>query len=112
MRIPLMLATVLMIGLSSNVASPAGDKGWLDLAGDNGLDGWKIPRDSKWVVAGKVGLDPKNPKMLAYQPGSGVLVNGPSGRTGNIVSKQKFGDIEVHLEFMIPKGSNSGVKFE
>src|SRR5207302_1282285 len=50
--------------------------------------------------------------MLSYQPGSGVLVNGPSGRTGNIVTKQKFGDIEVHLEFMIPKGSNSGVKFE
>jgi hypothetical protein len=28
------------------------------------------------------------------------------------VSKQKFGDVEVHAEFMIPKGSNSGVKLE
>src|SRR4029077_17022139 len=85
---------------------------WFDLTGYSGPDGWKIPRDSKWVVAGSVGLDPKNPKLLAYQPGNGVLVNGPTGRTGNIVTKKQFAYIEVRLEFMVPKGSNSGVKFE
>jgi hypothetical protein len=57
-------------------------------------------------------MDAKNPKMLMANPGRGVLVNGPKGRTRNLLSKQKFGDIEAHLEFLIPQRSNSGVKFE
>jgi hypothetical protein len=36
------------------------------------------------------------------------MLNGP-GRTVNIATDQKFGDIELYLEFMLPKGSNSGV---
>ncbi|HEV3117640.1 MAG TPA: DUF1080 domain-containing protein [Gemmataceae bacterium] len=112
MRCFVALVPGLLCLLAAVAPARSGDAGWIELAGDRGLEAWKQPRGSQWVVAGSAGLDPKNPKMLAYQPGSGVLVNGPSGRTGNIVSKQKFGDIEVHLEFMIPKGSNSGVKFE
>jgi hypothetical protein len=57
-------------------------------------------------------MDSKNPKRLTATPGKGILVNGPTGRTRNLLTKQQFGDIEVHLEFLIPKGSNSGVKFE
>ena len=30
----------------------------------------------------------------------------------NIVTNASFGDVEAHLEFMLPKGSNSGIKFE
>ena len=89
----------------------ADDAGWIELAGANGLDAWKEPKGN-WAAAQSVGLDPKNPKMLAYQPGSGVLVNGPAGRTHNLVSRQDFGDLEAHIEFLIPRGSNSGVKFE
>ena len=37
--------------------------------------------------------------------------NGPKGRTANLYSIKKFSDVEVHLEFNIPKGSNSGIKF-
>src|SRR5215203_4722863 len=29
-----------------------------------------------------------------------------------LVTRECFGDVEAHLEFMVPKGSNSGVKFE
>jgi hypothetical protein len=35
-----------------------------------------------------------------------------SGKTRNLLTKQDFGDLEAHFEFLIPKGSNSGVKFE
>ena len=28
------------------------------------------------------------------------------------MTKEKFGDIEAHFEYLVPKGSNSGVKFE
>jgi hypothetical protein len=41
-----------------------------------------------------------------------VLINGPTGRTRNLLSTQEFGDIEAHFEFLIPKGSNSGVKLQ
>ena len=36
------------------------------------------------------------------------MVNG-TGRTANLCSERKFGDVELYLEFMLAKGSNSGV---
>ena len=36
-------------------------------------------------------------------------VNGPDGQTSNILSRLEHGDVELHVEFMVPKGSNSGV---
>jgi hypothetical protein len=84
----------------------------VDLVGDKGLDAWKKPTGA-WLVANEVGVDPKDPKKLAAVEGEGgIIVNGPTGRTGNIVTKEKYGDVEAHFEFVVPKGSNSGVKFE
>ncbi len=40
---------------------------------------------------------------------SGVILNGPTGRTANLCSERTFGDVELYLEFMLAKGSNSGV---
>ena len=45
-------------------------------------------------------------------PGTGVAVNGPKGRTRNLFSRLGHGDVEAHIEFMVPKGSNSGVYFQ
>jgi hypothetical protein len=66
----------------------------------------------EWLVAGEAGTDPANPKMLASRPGTGVLVNGPTGRTGNLLSRLEHGDVEAHVEFMVSQGSNSGVYFQ
>ncbi len=38
-------------------------------------------------------------------------MNGEKGRASDLYTKERYGDIEIHLEFYIPKGSNSGVKF-
>jgi 3-keto-disaccharide hydrolase len=95
------------------LASPfvqADEHAWVDLS-VNSFASWAKPT-GEWFMAGNVGLDPKNPRLLAAKPGSGILVNGPKGKTRNLLSKEKFGDIEVHLEFLIPKRSNSGVKLE
>ena len=83
----------------------------IELAGPNGLNAWREPK-GEWVTVGAVRPDPENPKRLATDAGSGILVNGKLGRTFNLLSKQDFGDIETHIEFLIPKGSNAGVKFE
>ena len=86
----------------------------------NGVDlkGWKAKGDekrSKWVV-GRAGLDEKNPSKLAVTPippqadggpGARLLVNASGGV--DLYTEQKFGDCTVEVEFMIPKGSNSGV---
>ncbi len=104
---------LLCLALFLGRAAPTGaeEPGWIALSGTNGLEAWRGPTDS-WVVAGAVGLDPQNPRQLAAKPGRGILVTGPKGRSRNLVSKQTFGDIEAHIEFLVPKGSNSGVKFE
>jgi hypothetical protein len=88
----------------------ADDERWIDLSAGN-LEAWVAPTGD-WFVAGSVVMDPQDPKLLAAKPGTGVLVNGAKGRTRNLLSKQRFSDIEAHVEFLIPKRSNSGVKFE
>ncbi len=65
----------------------------------------------QWQVVGEAFMDQANEKMLGTKPGTGVIFNGPEGRTSNLLSKAEFGDINAHIEFMISKGSNSGVYF-
>jgi len=71
---------------------------------------WKEPHGD-WTQVGGVEVDPKNAKKFVAKDGKGVWYNGVTGRSVNLYSKQKFADIEVHLEFNVPKGSNSGIKF-
>jgi Domain of Unknown Function (DUF1080) len=106
-RLTVLLFAFVLSGRGSP-ATPAEKTGWIDLS--KTLDPWKEPH-GKWFFAGGVTLKPDNLKLLAAQPGNGVMVNGPTGRTNDLVSKQAFGDLEAHFEFLIPKRSNSGVKF-
>ena len=66
----------------------------------------------EWEAVGEVFTSPDDEKVLASKPGKGALLNGPTGRTKHLVSKQEFGDVVAHIEFMVPKGSNSGVYFQ
>ena len=100
---------VLFVVLST--AAVADEPGWIELAGPKGLEAWKAPT-ADWMVAGSVKIHPDNAKLLSVQPGKDLIVNGEKGRTTNLLSKQNFADVEAHVEFLIPKGSNAGVKFE
>jgi hypothetical protein len=80
---------------------------WIDLSAAKDLDAWTTPTGD-WTRAGDAELDAKNARVLVAKPGTGVLVTGPRAR--NLVTKQTFTDAEVHVEFLISKGSNSGVK--
>ncbi len=82
-------------------------KGWIDLMS---LEAWKKPSD-KWISAADATLHPDNPRLLVAKPGKGIFLNGLKGNANNLLSQQVFGDLEVHVEFLISKGSNSGVKF-
>ena len=66
----------------------------------------------EWEIVADTFKNPDDEALLSSKPGAGVVVNGPTGRTGHLVSKAEFGDVAAHIEFMAPKGSNSGVYFQ
>ena len=88
----------------------------VELFNGKDLTGWKTKGDakrSKWVAA-SVRIDPRNPSALtdAAPPTANApqiaLANLKSGSV-DLYTEAKYGDITLELEFMIPKGSNSGV---
>ncbi len=87
--------------------------GWIDLMKP---DVWKKV-DDKWIFTDKVELTPnaKNKEgaaLKAEKKDRGTIwVNGETGRLPNLITKEAFGDCEIHVEFLIAKGSNAGVKF-
>jgi hypothetical protein len=103
------LAVSAWFGLCCVAASNAADDGWIVLS-----DGPKAfqPPTGEWFVAGDAKIDPADKKRLIGQPGRGVIINGRSGVTDNLLSRGQWGDVELSLEFLIPQGSNSGVKLQ
>ena len=65
----------------------------------------------QWQIVGDVSMKPDNNKLLSSKAGTGVIVNGPAGRTTHLFSKEEFGDVKAHIEFMVSKDSNSGIYF-
>lgn len=102
---------VLCVGLFLAPTGSPAEEGWQDLSHSLSDQLWRTPTGA-WFEAGGAVLRPDNSKQLDGTPGKGVLINGPTGRTSNLVSRDSFGDVEFHCEFLVPKGSNSGVKFE
>ncbi len=91
-------------------AATAAEDGWTALGGDDNFTGFHQPT-GEWYVAGGAMLNPDNDRLLAGKPGKGVMINGKLGRTRSLVTKDVFQDVELHVEFMVAKGSNSGVIF-
>jgi hypothetical protein len=84
------MATIAALSLQ---AAPPRGKGWKPLFDGKSLEGWKSERDQpqKWSAE------------------NNELSNGPMGKVNNIFTEQKFADLELYLEFQVPKASNSGV---
>ncbi|MEJ7708506.1 MAG: family 16 glycoside hydrolase [Pyrinomonadaceae bacterium] len=80
------------------------------------LSGWHAQEgagEDQWMTTtGVLWERLLGPTRLRPVPGpapGGAILNGPVGRTVNLVSDQKIGDAELYLEYMVSKGSNSGV---
>jgi hypothetical protein len=92
------------------------EDGWKALFNGKDLSGWTFrnPRAKKvWVVCDQVRLDPADPTRLlpigkGGSPGT-VLLCGDDGRGSDLMTTETFSDYQLHLEFNVPKGSNSGV---
>lgn len=111
MRYPFKLTTILvLIVLPMSGLSLWAEEPWVELINDNKLDAFTGKLDG-WKFAKSVRLDAKNTRKLAWEEGTGMIVNGEKGRAKDLYTQQKYGDLEIHVEFLIAKGSNSGVKF-
>jgi hypothetical protein len=72
------------------------------------LSGWKQPHGT-WSVVGGVTLAADTPKAFTATPGTGAFLNSPAGKTSDLFTESEHGDCELHVEFCVPKGSNSGI---
>ncbi len=85
-----LLAAILLAAPAQ--AGAAEKDGWISLFNGKDLSGWKLKREggpNGWTAS------------------DGVYVNTP--RSTDILTERQFTDFHLHVEFMIPKGSNSGV---
>jgi hypothetical protein len=99
--------------LSISAISAADEKTATPFSGKD-LEGWqfKNPKErSKWTV-GKATMDAKNQGQLVVEKPADAkeaeLVNAQKGGV-DIYTAEKFADCTIELEFMVPKGSNSGI---
>lgn len=94
------------------------------------------PQAGNWQIVGDVVMDPtidvhpeekpaekstkkgkkskevvkEKPKAVTFQPGKGILLNlSDESKKDNLLTAFEHGDIELELEVMLPKGSNSGI---
>jgi len=107
MRLEMLVAAV---AIAAGVAFGGESDGWIELIRGDGMDGWRKPTGD-WMQVGEAVKDPANERKIATKPGKGIIVNGVKGRTRNLFTELEHGDVEAHIEFMVPKGSNSGVYF-
>jgi hypothetical protein len=73
------------------------------------LSGFQSP-SSNWKIAGDVWADLSINNKLVVQPGTGILVNQPEqGVQANDILFFPHGDLDMEFDFMMAKGSNSGI---
>ncbi|HUW19667.1 MAG TPA: family 16 glycoside hydrolase [Sedimentisphaerales bacterium] len=96
-------------GLKVSPGDAAKGEAEIRLIGDD-FSMWR-EQTGTWQIVGEAIMSPENEKLLATKAGTGVIVNGPTGRTVDLFSRAEFGDVRAHIEFVVPRGSNSGVYF-
>ena len=76
------------------------------------LEGFKNPAGN-WSIQGSATANPFQDNDLQSTPGTGVLVNihkhGTYGGDYELISDFEHGDLDIAFDFMMAKGSNSGV---
>ena len=89
------------------------EEGWDALLDGTSLAGWAAcdaATPHEWQTVRAIRYEPTlAPTRLTGRGQGGVLLNGPAGKTANLCTARRFGDIELYAEFMLAKGSNSGI---
>ncbi|NBV84886.1 MAG: DUF1080 domain-containing protein [Verrucomicrobia bacterium] len=96
--------------LSLLFSTSLGFAGDFQLFNGQNLQSWKEPT-LPWSVVGSLALDPASPQSFSVTAGTGLTLGCATGKSVDIRSVQEFGDCQVHVEFCVPKNSNSGIYF-
>jgi hypothetical protein len=80
---------------------------WTPLSRPSSFSAWREDHHG-WKIIGGVSLRSDSAKEFDEREGRGVLVS--KGDASNLESREEYQDVDVQLEFTIPKQSNSGVK--
>ncbi|HEX5552097.1 MAG TPA: family 16 glycoside hydrolase [Chitinophagaceae bacterium] len=73
---------------------------------------YSSPDHNNWSIAGKVFSDRNTVHSLEPSVGTGVLLSKPTDADkAELLTKFQQGDMDLELDFMMPKGSNSGIYF-
>jgi hypothetical protein len=92
------------------------EEGWTPLLNGESLDGWQYrhPERAGWgTTSGVFWGGPDDPKRLKgmLNPGDRILntMTDFEPTPSDIYTVEKFGDVELYVEFLVPADSNSGV---
>ncbi|MCA9444156.1 MAG: DUF1080 domain-containing protein, partial [Candidatus Omnitrophica bacterium] len=105
MRYSITILLLLLLG----APSMAGE--WIHLIQKGGMKGWHGDTGTWKNFSEAWAAKDGSKKIDTSDEGSGILVNGPDGKTVNLFSEMEHGDLEAKIEFMVPPESNSGVYF-
>jgi hypothetical protein len=106
-RVSLRSAVVISSSISAGLLWAESPAVWTSLSAKSSFTAWRDDHPG-WKIIGDVALDSANPKRFSEKPGIGVFVS--NGNAANLESRDEYQDVDVRLEFMIPKQSNAGVK--
>lgn len=109
--------------LEASFLDPA--QGWKSLFNGRDLSGWGpqdySPRPQRpwdWKLPVLIALNPLNDEALVDAPftkaaGSDgltpAMLNDEAGKSANLVSDEEFSDVEVYVEYAMPRKTNAGV---
>jgi hypothetical protein len=75
----------------------------------NDLSAFKNP-SANWSIAGSVTADFVKPNTITKKDGTGILVSMPGkGKSEDLFTNVEHGDLDLSVDFMMPKESNSGI---
>lgn len=104
----LLPACIILLAAASLAVAQSPEDGWM-LQDLSTLEDF-TQSDQNWQLAGLVSADRNTRYHLATEEGAGILVNVPGqAPAANLFFGWEHGDIHLDLEFMMPKGSNSGI---
>ncbi len=102
------LASLALVALAPFVASRAhADLPWSALRAEPTFAAWREGAHPGWKLVADATLRPDAANRLDGALGEGVLL---SAGDSDLYTREEFQDVEVKLEFLVPEGSNSGVK--
>ena len=115
-----LLGSLLLIALLSRCTAPvetieSNEKAALDelpfqVIPLENLDSFQAPA-SNWQIMGQVSADFLKGGWQT-SAGHGILANQSTAAPGDLFTEFSHGDLELDIEFLVPKGANSGIYFQ